>query len=140
MRIKYGVAEEKITPPDETLWKELIYLRYKKPILKNIPFIDMRAYINEKSQLYQEVMCTFNFFEIEIALKFLSIKIDKEDGGCSFYFLKLSDGRWQKGKVNANYSSDVKIEKINEKEKILKLIITLETENGPRVRIFRKKI
>ncbi len=134
------MAEERITPPDESLWKELTDQKDKGYIFKTLLFYDMKCYIKEKSQYYLEAMCTYNFFETEVSLKYLSIKIDKEDKSYFIYFLKLSDGRWQKGKINANYSSDVKIEKINGKEKILKLTIALETENGLGVRIFRKKI
>ncbi len=134
------MPEEKITPPDETLWKELPDHKNKGYIFKTLLFYNMKCYVNEKSQYYLEIMCAYNFLETEVSLKYLSIKIDKEDKFYFIYFLKLSDGRWQKGKTNTNYSSDIKIEKINEKEKILKLIITIETENGPRVRIFRKKI
>lgn len=134
------MPEEKIVPPDETSWKELTDFYKKEYFSKTLLFYEMRGYVNEKSRYYLEVICTFNLFETEIALKFLSIKIDKADKPYFFYFLKLSDGRWQKGKIDTNYSFDVKIEKTNSTEKIIKLSISLETENGPRVRIFRKKI
>jgi len=136
------VAEERISPPDETGWHELLDQRRVEFLdlgKFKIHFFEVRAYINLKSPYYFEGLVTMNFFKQGVVLKRYGVRVDESDERLNTYFLLLSDNCWIKGGLDVDYLAETVIENID-KEDIFRLTLRLRTRGGMKSRILRTKI
>lgn len=124
-----------ISPPDTRAWIEdgSLYSRYQ---LVGSCWYEFRCFYNPNPKVHFEgaVIVSFSAGIGEVIFDW-SVKLDKDDQ-CSFYFLKLGEDLWVRGKMNA-----VPIWKLGwEENKILKIVISLETDNGWRTRTLRMRL
>ena len=127
------------SPPDYSKWKELRELRKTEYFIGRIPYYTNRVYSNMETPWYAEWMMTFDIFDTAVMVCWM-VKIDKDDPCSSFWFLKLEDGTWARGKLGASYDTKLDVEEMEDNKFIIMAAISLDTDQGLRTRFIKKVI
>ncbi|MEK9170194.1 MAG: hypothetical protein AAB674_00930 [Patescibacteria group bacterium] len=105
---------------------------------RNIRIYEFRFFVNTKSEFDFEGMGTFNVLDEGVILKVLMRR--KGPGASTMtVYLQQNDGTWAKGGPNENYVSEMNLDRISDKESILTVILSLNTDAGVKKRIIVKK-
>ena len=124
-----------ISPPDFKNWVEDERLREKRYFFAKRFHYDFHCYWNPKAKCYFEGIITIGFAKLGIILIGWDVKLDKEDQN-KFYFLKMEDGSWIRGKANRAPKIDVELEG----EGAANFAVSIPTEKGEVVRNIKIKI
>ena len=128
------MADEPVEPPNEKIgWREIVKKR-ERDYRDKILIWEIRVYENA---LLASSLATFSFWGEEIGLKMLSFAENKDRGPWLIYFLKLPDGSWIKGVPDGD--CDLNFTPDSKNRNLIKISITIQTENGSKTRIFQKQ-
>ena len=130
------MADEK--PPELNAdWieiKEYFFQEY----LRNIRIFEFHIFKNTKSEFDFEGIGTFDILNEGIILISLVIR-HGQNAPFMIYYLRLNDGSWVKGRLNTSYVCELNTDSLDEKEFLITLILSLETDTGVKKRIIVKK-
>lgn len=124
--------------PSVEKWHEERDLREMKYV-RDVMLYESRAYINTDTSRIHEFGMAINCLEYGVVLKIVETK-EYDGRKYSYNFLKMENGSWIRGIVNHMYKVQIKFKGENERVEEVVIILTLETDDGFKKRILRKKL
>jgi len=112
--------------------------QFSQNYFRNIRIFEFHFFINIKSKFDFEGLGAFDALNEGIILMILAVRRGQGDPSM-IHYLRLSDGSWAKGNLNASYACELNLDFLGEKELLITLILSLETDAGVKRRIIVKK-